>query len=424
VIEALRVFQTLTGQYRDRTVFGTTTAQAFYDLRTQIPTFYVFSVTDDQLLSEIQAHFLEPQSNPWTGSDQFSIPAISSSMNNVRDQFLLDSGIYIQRPAFTSVSPMTGRLQLPQSTIDIRRAAWQDSSTLKTWSLYRNDEYAMTSYLPSWAQTPGLPQSYSVALTPPVELQLMPAPTNAGTPDLCITESGPQLNLNPSSPVILGVPDDLCWAVKYGTMEQLLTSDGNVRDPARAKFCGDLYDLGVSLARNPVTTLQVSINDVPIQTCSIDDLDKYNTNWQNTLGVPNRAAMVGANLLVLCGDSANSTSGVPDSNGPYGVTIDLARSFPVPDPLNPTTTFLQVGLELINPILDMAQHICSLKMEGPEFQQTLALRNNFLRACARVNGGLRSNVFYNLLLNQPAARQDMLVPRTVPRTDPEEVTAS
>lgn len=414
IIEALRIFQSLTGYYRERTVFNTSTSVAFYDLRTLIPAQYAFTITDDDLLGEIEAHFLEPVSNPWTGTDQFSITAIQSSMENIRDNFLLETGIYITRTTPGGVPPPTGRIQLNQSIIDIRRAAWQDSSTLKTYALHRTDEYAGGAYSPSWLQTPALPYQYSVALTPPVSLQLIPAPSNAGTLDLCTTNSGPTLNLNPSVPVILGVPDDLCWAVKYGTMAELLSSDGDARDPQRAKLCDDLYRLGISVANEPVTSLQVLVNDVLVPISSIDDLDKYQTEWQHTMGVPSQAAMVGANLLVLCGDS-NSGTGVPDSNGPYSITVDLARSFPIPDVNNPGTTYLQVGLELLDPILDMAQHICSFKMSGQEYLATMELRNGFLRACGSVNRRLRSNAFYNLLLSQPASRQDYQIPRMTPR---------
>lgn len=418
IIESLRIFQSLCGYYRDWAIFPTVASTAFYDLRLVIPTYYAFTVTDDDLLAEIQAHLLEPVTNPWTGTDQFSNASILSAMGNVRDQYLLDTGIYITRSTPPGPPPMSGRISLLQSIIDIRRAGWQDQATGYTFALYRTDEYAGMAYSPSWAQTPSLPYQYSVSLTPPTAIQLLPSPSNAGTFDLCTTNSGPALALNPIAPVVLGVPNDLCWGVKWGTLEQLLSADGDVRDPVRAKYAGDLYDLAVSIGRNPVTSLQVSVNDVLVPISSISDLDQYQPNWQNVTGNPTQASMVGANLLVLAGDS-NSGTGIP--NGVYSVTLDLARSFPIPDILNPTTSYVQVGLELLDAILDLAQHLCSFKMAGQEFNDTLILRNNFLTTCGLMNARLRSNAFYNLLISQPGSRQDMTTPRTAPRA-PEETT--
>jgi len=291
-----------------------------------------------------------------------------------------------------------------------------DSSTGDTFPLIRSDEYAANQFSPSWNQSPALPNEYSVSVTPPASFALIPAPSNSGTLDLCTTNSGPSLTLDGSA-VELGVPNDLTVFVKWGTLEQLLSADGDVRGQGstlRAKYCSDLYNLGVSLGRNPVTTLLVSVGDVPIPVGSIDDLDRYSPDWQNTSAQPSMAALVGANLIAL--------SAVPDAV--YSITSDMASAFPIPDTSNPSSTYLQVGAELVNAILDMAQHICAFKMEWFELQSTIPLRTNFLRTCSVINSRLRSNAFFNLLLDQPASRQDYQYPRTMPRSpEKEEIPA-
>lgn len=407
--ESLRIFQSLTGFYRERAVFNTVASQPYYDLRTLIPSQYSFSITDLQLLSEIQAHLLEPVSNPWTGSLQFSISDIASALNATIDDFLLTSGIYATRSLPLGAPTPVGRIALSNTVIDIRRASWKDSSTNKTYALRRTDEYASQSYRPQWPQTPSLPFSYSVAQTPPVQIQLIPAPSNAGSLDICTVDStSSPISLNPSSPQILNIPDDFCWGVKWGALTYLLSEDGPARDPERAKYSDQLYQLSRSVAKTLIVALEVRVNDELIPISSLDDIDNFYPDWQNRTGRPSQALFVSPNLMTLCGDKYNTTTGIPDSI--YGISIDLARSFPVP--IN-SSSFIQVGRELIDNIIDMAQHICSFKMSGTEFLSTLRLRDDFLKVCSMVNSRILANTTYKTLLDQPSTRQQSQVPRMI-----------
>jgi hypothetical protein len=399
IVESLRIFQALTGFYRERIPLNTVANQIFYDLRTTNPIQYAFTVTDNQLLSEIQYHLKEPATNPWTGSAQFNIPVIASALQRARDQFLADTGIYCTRSLQNAAPPPIGRIQLPQTLLDIRRAAWQDSSTLLTFGLPRVDEYAARGYSQPWPQNPRLPDGYSVALTPPVSMQLIPAPSNAGTLDLCILSSGPVLICDPTNPVIVGLPDDYCWGAKYGALADLLGEDGPAADMARSAYCRQLYRLALSLGKKPITLLQAEIQDILVTIGSIEDYDRRKTNWQNvTATTPTDVLQVAPNLFAL--------GPAPDII--YTITMDLVRSMPVPVA---GTDFLQVSQDLLEAILDMAHHIACLKQAGEEFQATLPLRDNFLRLAAAMNARLRANIFYNILLDQPATRQDSQVPR-------------
>lgn len=124
IIEALRIFQALTGYYRQRASFPSVVSTAFYDLRSVIPNEYKFTITDNDLLAEIQAHLLEPIANPWTGTDQFSITAVLNALADSRDSFLFDTGIYITRSTQAGPVPPTSRAQLPQTAIHVRRVGW------------------------------------------------------------------------------------------------------------------------------------------------------------------------------------------------------------------------------------------------------------------------------------------------------------
>lgn len=407
IIEALRWLQCLTGFYRERETFSTSANVIFYDLRTVLNTPatgypYLFSVTDDQLLSQIQYHLIEQVANPQTISQQFPVSVIAQALTRTRDMFLTDTGLYLTRSLPFSGMPTNGRIQLPQTLLDVRRAAWQDSSTSKTYRLSRQDEYSALGYSRSWPQNPTLPYSYSIALTPPISLQLIPAPSNTGTLDLVSLNSGPTLGCSPSSPVIVGLPDDYCWAVKYGAISDLLGQDGPSADLARSQYCRMLYGLGMTQARKTITVLLGRIEDIETSISTIEDFDSYRNSWQNT-------AATTPTDLIICGPNLLAVSPQPDTA--YTISIDMVRTMIVPQSGG---DFLQVDQSMVEPILDLAQHIISLKLGWAEFQDTNPLRNNFLRMAATMNSRLRANIFFKLLLEDPAVKPEQDLPRLDP----------
>lgn len=404
IIESLRWLQSLTGFYRERNTFKTSANVIFYDMRFAMDTPatgypYAFTVTDNQLLSEIQAHLIEQIANPQTVLLQFGVTAISQALQRNRDQFLSDTGSYITRTLPFSGMPSNGRIQLPLTLIDVRRAAWKDSSSNKTYRLKRTDEYGASGYRPSWAQRPGLPFAYSVAVTPPVSLQVIPAPINLGTLDLCSLDTGPALPCNPSNPVKIGLMDDYCWGVKYGAMADLLGEDGPNVDLGRSQYCRTLYNLARSQAVKPLSSMIMQINDVetPIQT--IEQYDSYRTSWQNvTAQTPTDIIQVSPNLIAV--------SPQPDTT--YSISQDMVRSMPIPQS---GSDFLQISNDMLEPVLDLSQHIISFKQGGQEFQSTIPLRGNFLHMAGLMNNRLNANIFFRLLLDQPASRPELDMPR-------------
>jgi hypothetical protein len=404
--QSLRMLQATTGFYRERASLHVLDGVAFYDLRTDLDTPttgypYAFSVTDTQLLYEIQNHLLEPPTNPWTGTLQFSVQSIARSIQRARDQFLSDSGIYVVHSIPFLGMPANGRVHLFPSLLDVRRLGWMDAGSCLSYGLVRTDERAAL-YRQSWPQTPGFPFSYSVAVSPITSVQLIPPPSNMGALDLCSVNTGPDLPCNPSSPVPIGVPDDFAWGVKYQALADLLSEDGPASDPARAQYCRQLYNFAVSLARTSVSIMLGRIGDIETPIHSINDADRYKTSWQNrTPAVPRDIIQVSPNLIAV--------SPTPDNT--YVVTFDLVRSIPVPIS---TGSVLPITPDLLEPVLDLAQHIVSIKMAGTEFQSTYQLRDNFLRMAALINGKLSANIVYKLLLEEPATRQNFQVPRVDP----------
>ena len=102
------------------------------------------------------------------------------------------------------------------------------------------------------------------------------------------------------------------------------------------------------------------------------------TNWQNVAATtPVDILQISPNLIALS----------PQPDGLYTITLDMVRSMPIP---SSGGDYLQISMDLLEPILDMAQHIACLKMGGPEFMATNPLRDNFLKLAGLTNSKLRT----------------------------------
>lgn len=380
----------------------------FYDLAasgTLTAGLFDYNVTDVQVWNSITNTLLEPTTIPYAGTDQFSQQQILDAVIQARDQFLLDTGSVITRTLLTNPAQPVSREVLPQTIIDVRRAAWFATATNLFSTLWRFDEYSASAFLNSWQNAQTLPVGFSVSVTPPITIQFLPpsSDTSATDTEILSVSTGPTLNL---SGIALGVADDLSYGVKYGALETLFSADGQDRDDQRAQYCGQRYTEAVNVARLNPSVLQASFGTSVLWANSLFDEDAYNNSWQNqTPGPPQRLALAGRNLVAV----------IPYSDQAYLITIDLVRNMPVPVA---DGDFLQIGNEKLNTILNYAQHVASLKLGGAEFQATLAYYQEFLKAAVLDNNRLNASAFLRKLLDQPAQNQERLYQRLEPAPQP------
>ena len=413
--EALRTWQAYTGWYRDRATFTAKANQLFYDLPSVLvsesqvdpsPTgAFGYNVTDQYVTASLLYHLLEDQlsGGSWAGTDQFNLDEVQNALQNRINRFLGDSGCVVSLlEQQIDLALPRGRFRLPSSVIDVRRVTWIEGDQvggLRTL-LWRADEWAINSFLSGW-QTPGEPKAYSVAVTPPASLQIAPYPDSLGVTgllELLLIQNGPVISLATNT-TPLNVPDDFTWGVKWGALADLLSQDGQARDTVRAQYCEQRYQECVQLARAFPSVMQVQVNGVSIWSGSIFDLDAYQSGWDNLPpGAPQFAGLAGRNLLAL--------SPVVSTDTP--ISVDLVRNIPVPAV---DTDFLQVPGDLVDVILDYAQHLASFKMAGEEFLATDTLRLNLLYAAAEYNGRLRQLAFFNDALRGPGLKQTAEVTR-------------
>jgi len=285
--------------------------------------------------------------------------------------------------------------------IDIRRMTY--STIDSTYShMHRVDEHEATSYDQNWYWDHGTPEMYSIIATPPIVVQIIPPPLDVGIFHLINVKTGATLDV--TSGVILGIPDDLCWAVKWGAMANLLGKDGPGRDPARAAFCESRYKLGVELAKATPVILHLLYQGQSLTVDSLQALDSYYANWQggsSSYAAPNSVAVAGHNMIAV----------YPTPDGAYSITCDLVKKFPVPanDGIQ-----VQVGREQLDMILDYAEHLASFKMAGEEFKATEQQSQNFFNQCMMFNSRLTANSRNVLSMAMTSWKQSVTHPRTTP----------
>ncbi len=405
IIQAMRMFQALTSFYIERAAFTIDMGDAIVDLHQVLTTRFDFRVTDQDTIRQIQYSLLEPPTgNTWAGTDQFSYPALVNALQRRRNQFLFDTAIVLKRDLIDIPSQPVGRVPLPDSVITINRVAWVDLNNVFT-PVFRDDEFSAQSFNPGWPQEPGVPQIYSAAVTPPVSLQLIPPPLDKGRLEILAVNTGPDLNPAAGTGVPLAVPDDLAWAVEFGALADLLSLEGLTHDPTRAAYCESMYRMGVEAAKINSSVLNVQIDDVPVFTGSVFELDAFAPDWQSSPAAPTFAALCGRNLLAF--------SHTPD--GAYGVSLDFLPNLPVP---TTSESYLQIGKEHLEGILDMAQHLCSFKQGATEFTDSMPLLKNFLALARGQNDKLTASVFYKEAMFPLAHLQEKEVPVLAPPAPP------
>lgn len=356
--EALRWWNAATAHWRDQDDFNTAALTSFYDLGTVIAPLRARTVTNWDLVTDLQYALLEPPAagGTWTGTDQFNLTVLSTAIQRRRDQFLRDTGAILTNTITPySPPPASGRIDLDEAVLVVRRAAWEpvaSGSTLQP--LMRTDEWAGTHFAPAWPQSTDLPFAYSSSVVPPITLQLIPPPGADGDLDLVSINKGAVVD--PLANLTLGIPNDFAWVVKFGALADLLQGDGLALDPARAAYCEARWQEGIELCKRAPVILAARIDGVTCRVGSLADADSYTSTWQIIPGEPSELLLAGQNLLAT----------TPRADGVYNIALDVVRNAPVP---TIAADILQVGQDFYDSILDYSQHLALFK-EGPSQVET------------------------------------------------------
>lgn len=363
--EALRVYGALTAFYRGREFFPTTLLESFYDLN-DVGTTLEPQITQHEVIADVQMRLMEPVSPTiWLGSEQYSLDDVCLAIQRRRDRFLVETGQTLISRYLDVPSPRGDRVVVPESVISIRRASYADAYTAQWSTLWRDDTWSATGYRPSIPLTPGRPRIYMLDTTIDQTMQLAPPPIEGGQIRLISVETGPPIT--PSDGTI-GVADDWVWVVTWGALADLFGMAGLAQDDARASYCEGRWQQGIEVARTAARVLRADINRQPVMTMPIADADSYSPGWENMVGPPKRVMLAGLNLVAI--------PIAPDVR--YGVGLDVI--LPAPMPVGQQDQVI-IPDEMVDAILDYAQHIAACKQGMGAIQQSQGLLERFMLSC-------------------------------------------
>lgn len=391
LLESLQTYNAYAAIWRGRIVAMPLTAdQPFYDLNDIATDFCARDTTDQTVITAILDRVMETAINwtaaapAWTGTDMFTLDAITAIIQARIAMFQLATGMVIAvHPDVAVPSASIGRVPLPEATIDVRRCAWVPvDDTLAPINLWKESEFVFDAFATGWATTPDTPFAFSIVGPPPLSIQLAPPPIDIGTLHLLALDNSPTL-MPTTTATLLPIPNDFIWVIQFGVLADLLGQDGQAKDPARQQYCLTRWEEGCSLARAAVSVLHADINGSQVPIGAVMDLDQFSPTWQGESGAPTQIAMAGYTTLAV--------APVPDATAPYSLTLDVVRNAPLPAE---DTDILQVAREAWDAILLYAQHLAAFKQGAYELQATLPHKQSLLQLALAQNSRLRADSLF------------------------------
>lgn len=208
------------------------------------------STTDHQLLTDLQYALVEPpdEGANWP-SGLWRREEVISGLNFAQNSFLKDTLLLVKVASGGSALPVAigqHRVTLPTDWLRTVTVVWRgNGGTIR--ELQRLDAFEVDHLLTTWETTNALPFGYMDTDAPAtLEVQIAPAPTEAGVLELWYVPSGTTMEGNGTA-ILLA--DEFRDAVKYGTLTSLLKKDGRGRDLDRATYAASRVDFLVEAAR-------------------------------------------------------------------------------------------------------------------------------------------------------------------------------
>lgn len=365
----------------------------------------VQTLTSTYLYTFAEYMLLEPPTGAsWTGTPQFQITDLSQALQRRRDAILQATACNVG-PFSNSFSlpPGNQRVYLPdfpsQSILDIRRVRFIPTIGPPS-TLYREDglaiEYFENDFTTSNQSTPF---AWDVLAGPPLALTFDAAPAVPNTLDILAMISGGLIN--PVTPSPLLIPDDWNWVLKYGMLSDLLRKESESVDLERADYCEKRFQEGIQLMLSQPWLLQARINNIPVDTPSIVEMDDFANEWQSDPNAPLAIVRGGIDLFAI-------SPAIPVGES-RAVTLSLVGNAPIPAT---DGDFVQVSRDVLDYILDEAQHIAAFKHGGFDWAETTrTLHKNFLQMAVQTNARLAESGIFATTLRPPISRQAELMPR-------------
>ena len=255
-------------------------------------------------------------------------------------------------------------------------------------------EYFDNNYL----QTNGTPLTWDILGSQQQIFSFDAMPNVPNTLDMLAVVSGGVVTPPTASPLL--IPDDFFWVIKYGMMADMLSKETESKDLLRAQYCEQRFQEGVKLMMELPWLMQGFINNVPVDTPSFYEADDYSYEWQSDTNAPTQIVRGGIDLFAISPVIPASTS--------VAVSLTLVANMPIPAA---DGNYVQVSREVLDVIIDEAEHLAQIKEAGQEFQESLALHQKFIAFAMETNRRLKESGIFPTDLRRTISKEDQADPR-------------
>ena len=135
---------------------------------------------------------------------------------------------------------------------------------------------------------------------------------------------------------------------------------------------------------------------------AVEVLDLYDSNWRTVAANPSVLGLSGQNLLAF--PSATSMN--------VEVFMLASAALPVND-----GDCVLLSREIMDAILDYAQHTASWKMGGAEFQTTMSLFQNIIKVASKRNAKILAMATFKEVLYGREDREDEIAPKETAKSE-------
>jgi hypothetical protein len=396
--EALRVWNALTAYWATPYIFEfTQTAGQNWYVANGTGSPRQQTLTDTDVYTLIENHLIEPPTGgTWTGTNQFSIADLGQACSRRRNEILQATACNMSESSQT-ITPNTSIANLPDSVLDVRRCRWVPATSLGSpVTLQRGDSRTFQYFTPRYAQTTANPLRWDVIGSPPQTVTLDTMVNVPSTLQVLGMAGGDDFTPPTASPLLM--PDDWMWVLKFGALADILSKEQEGKDLHRAAYCRQRYAEGLELMQHMPWLLQASINGVPVDTQALAGADRTNYEWQSRAGAFPEIVVAGIDLFAVS----------PLPSDTLSLTFMVVGNAPIPAS---DAAEIQVPRDVMDAILDEAQHLALFKMGGKEFSDSMALHKEFVGMALKTNARLRESGILSTTIRPPVDRQAEQQPR-------------
>jgi hypothetical protein len=206
--------------------------------------------------------------------------------------------------------------------------------------------------------------------------------------------------ISPPAASPLLIPDDWSWVLKFGMMADLLRAEGEAQDLQRAEYCEKRFEEGLKLMVEMPWLTQARLDNVPCDTPPVTLADELDYEWQSNSAAQPGIIRGGIDLFAVSPPIPAATN--------VSVTLSLVGNAPIPAS---DGAFIQVGRDVLDSILDEAQHLAMFKQGGQEFTSSMSLHKNFIATAMETNKRLRESGIFPTDIRTLVSKQSEAQPR-------------